>query len=275
MNRSFIILASISTMLCSCHVSKKIQTPVAVIKTDTIAAVITAPAAHASEDSAKFIGELYQAVQHNRIDFTTFSGKIDMDYKDGNGNNYNVNAHVRMYRDSVIWLSITAILGIEGLRVYITPDSVKVLDKQNKVYKARSISFLQELTALPLDLPALQDLLIGNPLFLDAAISAYSRSGTTISLLSTGEFFTNLVTINETDKLIQNSKLDDKDVVRSRSCYLTYADYENKKGASFPQKRTINVTDKVKLEIKMDYKQYDFNEKLSFPFSVPKSYDQN
>ena len=48
--------------------------------------------------------------------------------------NIMINAHFRMYKDSVIWISVTAIFGIEGLRAIITQDSVKILDKQNKCY---------------------------------------------------------------------------------------------------------------------------------------------
>ncbi|HEV7781531.1 MAG TPA: DUF4292 domain-containing protein [Chitinophagaceae bacterium] len=265
-------------LFCSCRSTKKIQTAVA--KKDTAAIVMSLPPDHGKEDSIAFIKEIFQGIGKNYIDFTTFSGKIDLDYEDADGKKYNVNAHVRMYKDSVIWISITAILGIEGLRVLITPDSVKLLDKQNKIYMPRSVSFLQEVTALPLDLATLQDLLLGNPVFLDSNIISYSRSGNTISLQSNGTFFKNLFTIGESDKLVQTSKLDDIDMLRSRTCYLTYSDYEDKKGpdgyrVNFSTKRTIHVAEKKKLDIKMDFKQIDFNEKLSFPFSVPKNYEQN
>ncbi|MDZ4795320.1 MAG: DUF4292 domain-containing protein [Bacteroidota bacterium] len=273
MKRSLLVVVAISLLFSACRSAKKIQGTSPVSNTDT--AVVLLPPAHLKEDSVAFIKDIYKTIISNRIDFTTFSGKIDMDYEDGTGNKYNVNAHVRMYKDSVIWISITAILGIEGLRVFITPDSVKVLDKQNKVYKPRSIAFLREMTALPLDLPALQDLLIGNPVFLDSNISYYNKAGGTITLLSNGAFFKNLLTIGETDKLLQNSKLSDNDLQRNRSCYLTYSDYENKKGVNFPDNRSINVIDKVKLDLKMNFKQYEFNEKLSFPFPVPKNYEVN
>ena len=77
------------------------------------------------------------------------------------------------------------------------------------------------------------------------------------------------------DKLIQSSKLDDNDELRNRTCYLTYEDYENKKGINFSTKRSISVAEKKKLDIKLNFKQYDFNETLSFPFSVPKNYKAN
>jgi hypothetical protein len=128
------------------------------------------------------------------------------------------------------------------------------------------------MTALPLDLYSLQDLLIGNPVFLDSNIVSYSRSQNSISLLSIGEFFKNLLTVSETERQLQSSKLDDLDELRNRTCYLTYTDYENKKGPQFATKRTINVSEKNKLDIRLDFKQYDFNETLSFPFSIPKNY---
>ena len=56
-----------------------------------------------------------------------------------------------MYKDSIIWISVTAIFATEGIRAYITKDSVKLLNKQDKIYTARSVSYLQEITALPLD----------------------------------------------------------------------------------------------------------------------------
>jgi hypothetical protein len=218
---------------------------------------------------------MYKGMLNNHINFTTFSGKMDVDYEDADGKNYNVNAHIRMYKDSVIWVSITAILGIEGLRAYITSDSVKLLNKQDKVYTVKSIAYLQEITSLPLTLSTLQDLLLGNPVFLDSNITTYSKSADIVSLLSTGAFFTNLITITEADKLVQNSKLDDMDKERNISGYLTFDDYEIKKEMRFSTKRSINVVYKKSLNIKMDFKQYDFNEKLSFPFSVPKNYTKN
>ena len=205
-----------------------------------------------------------------------FSAKLDVDYEDADGKKYNnITTHLRMLKDSVIWVSITAILGIEGLRAVITRDSVKILDKQNKIATLRSVSYLQEVTALPLDLHSMQDLIVGNPVFLDSNILSYRKSPGSISLLSLGEFFKNLLTIGEADKQLQSSKLDDLNELRNRTCYLTYSDYEKDDGFTFPTKRTISVAEKKKLDIKMNFKQFKFNETLSFPFSIPKNYKRN
>jgi Domain of unknown function (DUF4292) len=273
-HRFLILVISITGLLSSCHPAKNIQKSVVTKDTvDTIA--VQLPSNHAKEDSVVFIKEMYKGILDNHINFTTFSGKMDVDYEDANGKKYNVNAHIRMYKDSVIWVLVTGTLGIEGLRAYITTDSVKLLNKQDKIYTVRSIAYLQEITALPLTLSTLQDLLLGNPVFLDSNITTYSTSGNTVSLLSSGAFFINLFTITQADKLVQNSKLDDLDKQRNISGYLTFGDYEIKKEMNFSTKRSINIVYKKNLNIKMDFKQYDFNEKLSFPFSVPKNYTKN
>lgn len=267
-----IVYVLLVLMIYSCRSTKKIQS--AIVKIDTLSSPVPVED-RSREDSISFIRNNYDSILRNRIQYTTFSGKIDVEYRDDDGKKYDVNAVVRMYRDSVIWVSVTAILGIEGLRAYITKDSVKLLNKADKIYTARSVSYLQEVTALPLSLTSLQDLLIGNPVFLDSNIISYSRNSGSISLLSLGDFFKNLFTITSDNKLTISSKLDDVEEMRNRTCYLSYDNYEYKKGPNFSTRRSINVSEKKKLDIKLNYKQYEFNETLSFPFTVPKNYTRN
>lgn len=269
---NFILIVIIYGILSSCHSTKKIQQAISKIDTSE---VISAPVVNLHDDTLNFIRENYKHVLKNLISVTTFSAKIDVDYEDASGKKNNVNAHIRMYKDSAIWVSVTGLLGLEGLRALITKDSVRLLDKQNKVYIERSVSYLREITELPLDLPSLQDLLLGNPVFLDSNIISYSQSANSISLLSNGEFFKNLFTMGESDKLMYSCKLDDLDGLRNRTCYLTYVNYENKKGYYFPTERTISVSEKKKMDLKLRFRQYDFNETLSFPFSIPKNYKRN
>lgn len=270
MKASAFLLAAIC-LLASCRSTRKIQTAIA--KKDSVV-IATIDSTKAKRDTMDFIRQTVDRLQAGHINFTTFSAKINVDYQGADGKKYDVNANLRMYKDSVIWISITAIFGIEGLRAYITSDSVKILNKQDKVYTARSVAYLQEMTALPLDLPTLQDILVGNPVFLDSNITSYSKTDNNISLVSTGEWFKHLLTLNAAGR-IENSKLDDTDPSRSRTCNLMYSDYENKKGVDFATKRRITVAERSKLDIKLDFKQYEFNETLSFPFSVPKNYKRN
>ena len=260
-------------LLASCRSTKKIQTAIA--QKDTAATVRVAPPVK-TFDSAAYMSALYRSIDSGRINFKTFSAKIAVDYRDANDKKYDLNVNVRMLKDSVIWMSVNAILGIEGIRLLVTKDSVKMLNKQDKVYTARSIDYLQEITALPLDLTVLQDLIIGNAVFLDSNLVSFSTANdNTITLLSLGKWFKNMVTINEKDKKLLRSKLDDADLSKSRTADLTYNGYESKNGFLFAEKRKITVVEKKKLDVGLEFKQYEFNGEVNFPFSIPKNYKRS
>ncbi len=270
MNRILLIVLLILT-LASCHSTRHIQT--AVVNTDSVKTITVVEPP--KEDTAAIIRENFGKLQAQHISFTTFSGEMDIDYQDGEGKKINVNANLRMYKDSVIWIRISGIFNMEGLRMYITKDSVKILNKQDKVYTERSVAFLQELTDLPLSLTSLQDLLVGNPVFIDSSISSFSRGNNTISLFCVSQFFKNLLTLDGDTHQMQSAKLDDTDDQRNRTCFLGYDDYKSNAGVTFPTKRTIRVSEKKQLDIKLEYKKFNFNEELNFPFSVPKNYKHN
>ncbi len=274
--RFVILLVSITVLAASCRGTRKIQT--AISKSDTVLANATAKdtlKAAEKVDSVALIKEVLAKMNAQHIDFITFSAKLDVDYVGSDGKKENVNAKLQMYKDSIIWVSLTGLLNIEGVRAIVTRDSVKILNKLDKKYTARSVAYLQEVSGLPLDLPALQDLLLGNPVFVDTTALSYSKDNSKVLLLSRGELFKHLLTLTENEHTLIFSKLDDLDTKRNRTSDLSYDNYENKKGVNFSTKRRIAISDKTKLDIKLDFKNYSFNETLSFPFSVPKNYKRN
>lgn len=256
-------------MLFSCRSTKKIQT--AISRKDTTV-VIAPPVIDAHADSVKFMKEAYAAVLKNWIDFQTFSAKVKVDFEGKDGKKSDFNAFLRLRKDSALWISVNVALGIEAFRVLITPDSVKVLNKIDKIVQLRSVSALQEMTQLPFTFTELQNVIIGNPVFLDSTILSYNTDESSVSLFILNEFFRHMLTVNRNNYTLQNSKLDDTDPSRARTCLVVYSDYQQKDNKLFSAFRKITVTEKNKLDIQMEYKQFGFNEELNFPFSIPKNY---
>lgn len=267
----FVLIIALVGILASCRPTRTISKAIA--KKDTTE-VVTHPEIPKT-DTQQLIRVALNKVQQNRIDFRTFNAKVNVDYEGSNGKGYSFNTNVKIYKDSAIWVSANAILGIEAMRLLVTKDSVKLLNKIEKIYTARSIGYLQDITSLPLDLFTLQDLIIGNPVFLDSNIIRYENGNGVISLLSLGQYFRNLITLNESNQSIVRSKLDDADPARSRTADLTYSEYETKRGPLFSTRRQIVVSEKARLDIRLDFKNYNFNEPVEFPFSVPKNYQRN
>ena len=266
-----IIPVFIVAVALSCRSTKKIQT-VITPKPPKDSSVVTEPAVDLRADTIRFIKETYQAIQKNRIDFNTFSAKIKVDFEDKDGKKNDLTAFVRLKKDSILWISVNAVFGIEAFRALITPDSVKILNKLDKVVQLRSVEFLQEMARVPFTFNELQNLLVGNPVYLDSNISSYKSANGLISLISIGDVFKHLLTVNQADYALQNSKLDDINVTRARTCQVIYGDYERKGNVRFSTFRKITISEKNKLDIELKYKQFDFNEELNFPFSIPKNY---
>jgi hypothetical protein len=268
-----VIVFSLSIVLFACRPARKVQKiQQAISKVDTPSVKVSIPKDNKDADSVRFAKEIYKKVLTNKIAFKTFSSKVKVDYT-GAENSDEATAYVRMQKDSVIWLSLRGALGIEGFRVLITKDSVKVMNLLRKTIQLRSISFLQEMTELPFDFNTLQDLIIGNPVFLDSNIVSYkTNANNELLVLMVGPLFKHLVTLDNTDFKILHSKLDDIDVIRNRTCDITFSDYDTGNGFPFSTGRRISVAEKSKLDINLDFKQYSFNQSTTFPFTVPKNY---
>ncbi len=225
-------------------------------------------------DSIVKLKKTVDNLNRNHIDFKTFNAKIKVEYQDNKGKQPDITAIVRIVKDSAIWISLSAtFLNIEVYRVLITKDSVVLLNKQDKEVQYRSLDYLQEVTEIPFDFKTVQDLIVGNPVFMDSTqIISYKQTGDQVWLLNTGKFFKHLLTLSANDFLLQHSKLDDIDVARNRTADITYSGYENKTGVNFSTYREITISEKNKLDIQLNFKQYEFNKDLSVSFNVPKNY---
>jgi outer membrane lipoprotein-sorting protein len=119
----------------------------------------------------------------------------------------------------------------------------------------------------------MQDLVIGNPVFIDSNIVSYKENNNNeLLVLMSGNIFKHLITLDNKDYKVLHSKLDDIDVVRNRTCDITFSDYENGAGVPFSLTRKISVAERSKLDINLEFKQYVFNQPTTFPFSIPKNY---
>lgn len=260
-------------MMAACRPAKKVQGIGNVITTkDTAAAIAIVPnPASGKVDSAKIIGSIVQTLDSQRIDFTHFAAKIKMDY-DGSEGNGQATVNVRMQKDSIIWLSLTGAFGVEGFRVIITQDSVKLMNKLDKIVQFKSIGYLQELTHVPVDFYHMQDIIIGNPMYLDSNIVYYRANEDNLLVLMTGSIFKNLLTLDKQTLRMLHSKLDDVETSKNRTADITFEGYEKVNDFYFSTVRKISVAEKAKLDINLEFKQYSFNEPQTFPFGIPKSY---
>lgn len=213
-------------------------------------------------------------IQKDQIDYQTFSAKIKVDVVTKDGKQPELTAVVRMVKDSAIWISLSAtFLNIEVYRVLVKPDQVILLNKQDKIVQYRTLEYLQEITNLPLDFSSLQNLLVGNVVYFQGPLQSFKKQGNELLLTSVGDVFKHLLVIDSKSFLKIHSKLDDVNEVRNRTASIAYSEYENVNNIHFATYRHITVAEKEKINLKLKFKQVEFNKELSVNFNVPKNYE--
>lgn len=257
--------------LFACRPVKKIQTiNTAITKKDTaqVVQIKTIPVV----DSAMIVKKLLDKIATQKIDFNTLNAKIKVEYSTKD-NNQAATAYVSVKKDSIIFIQLKAtVLGIIAFQVKISPDSVYVINKLDKWIEKRSISYLKESIGIPFDFATLQDLLLGNPIFLDSNIVSYKNMQNQFLILVHGELFKHLITLNKANNTIMHTKLDDIDPLKIRTCDITYDDYVQTTNGYFSNKRNLTISEKSKLDIQLDFKECIFNEPLRYTFAMPKNY---
>lgn len=271
--KQFIFLLSIVLITFSCKTVKKVATiQEAFTKKDTVQTVMIVDAPKV--DSAAIVKDIMRKVAKSKIDFKTFNAKIKVGYESAeNSDTYTVN--ISMMKDSLMYIRILgSFLGIkqEGMQVKVKRDSVFLYKKIGERYvQNRSISYLQEVTQIPFDFSTLQDLIIGNPVFIDSNIVSYKDNDAGLLVLMLGDTFKHLITLGQDDKTIIHSKLDDVDIQRNRTCDITYSSYAPLGSYQFSTYRRVVVSEKSKLDLELDFKEYTINEPLKYTFEIPKN----
>jgi len=266
-----VLLASVFlNVIAGCHSTKKLQTAVNKIDTVLINKNTDTNKVYAGLDTAR---NILGTLDKNKIDFKTFSAKAKVQYEDRNGKQPDFNTFIRLQKDSVLWVSISStFLGIEAFRLYITPDTLIILNKLDKTVEYHPFSYVESIVHIPLDFSLLQNILIGNPVYVGDSIVSYTRTKNYILVGTVGEFFKNLLAVSVANDHLEKIKLDDIDLSKNRTASLLYDSYEKAGDFDFSTYREINVSEKSKVDITILFKQYEFNKELSFPFTIPRNY---
>ncbi len=121
----------------------------------------TAIAYNPSSDSLPATNVMLNSLKEKTILFKEIAvnGRLEANM---NGSENSMQFALRMKQDSVIWLSLKPLLGIEAARIVITRDSVFIADRLNHLFYKRNLQYLQKFlgTAVPFQL--LQDVLLSN-----------------------------------------------------------------------------------------------------------------
>jgi hypothetical protein len=255
MNKSVIMLAALA--LGSCH-----RVPSSSGKlgpgTSTAAATVVTPA----------------GVKATNTNFRYLSGRGKLHFKHGN-TDQSANFNLRVRRDSAIWLS-GSLIGIEGVRALLTPDSVRVVNRFAKTYFAGDYAYLSQLLNVPVSYQQMQAILLGDyQAAPKGALPVVKTEGDNqaVTYPQASLILEQLVSLSS--GRLQQLKVSES--AAQRSLTVGYADFQKPEGAELPFAFTTNVIGQQggteSTSATLNYSKVEVGSgHLDFPFSIPKGF---
>ena len=114
---------------------------------------------------------LYDSLTTHNFNYKTMSAKIKTEFKGNDGTDIGLMITMRAVHDSAIWMSASPALGIEAARILFTRDSIKIMDKIHGEYAVESYKFLNKFSEAEITFDMLQNILTGNPAFLNKELN--------------------------------------------------------------------------------------------------------
>jgi len=210
------------------------------------------------------------AIKAAQTNFNTFSGKAKTKL-DINGSSNDVTLNIRIQRDKKIWVSITAIAGIEVARAMITPDSLLLINKLQSVYLRKPFNYVNKYAGKQVNYKTLESLLIGNAIpELLTEEADFTPAGGNLTLSGNLNEVVFKLILGPDLKVTQTNL---SNQAAGQTLQVANSAFIQATNRVMPSQIDINSTVKdKKIQVNLHYTKTDFDLPLEFPFSIPSRY---
>ena len=215
--------------------------------------------------------KIIENYNNNKNEFSTLYIKSDVQYSDGK-NDQSVTAEIKIKKDQQILVSIK-VLGFIVAKASITPTSVSYYEKISGNYFEGDFSMLSKFLGTDLDYNKIQNLILGRTID-DLGKGKYTESvlDQTYRLDDISDNNIKKSFYFDVEKFFV-TKQEITQVTEERMLQAYYSNQKFYQEAILPSTIQIKTFQKKgNTQIKIDYKTVNFNQELSFPYSVPNGY---
>lgn len=205
---------------------------------------------------------------------------------DDRSNSFSITLKIK--RDSVIWIYISPLLGLEAARVLITGDSLKLMDRINRKYQLADYKYLRDLLRINVNFEILQAMLTGNFFAYrneNKFASVYLEDKYYIlSTLSKHKLKRSLEEKDPNKPVIQDMWIDDEHfrIMRNsvednrinKTMEINYSDFRPTDYGLFPYRCVTDIQADQRIHIDIEYTKLTLGEPQEFPFNIPDSYEK-
>lgn len=250
--------------------------------------------------------KIIRNVIKNYLTYNTLSYRFNGEFSDS-GKTTSFNGTIRIKKDSIIWVSLSVVLGIELARIQITKDSVYFMNKIKDEYFIREIDYISNAFQVDVNFEILQSI-ITNQIFLyaeeDETINerrveevddepdpgVYRK--TFISDTDSNQYVLKtyrkrklkkhikrnrpeiiLQTYHVLPDIYKISNVNINELSEKRELDISYSEFSPIDSVMVPYNLLINIKDKQKfVSLNLEYSKINLNTDISFPFTIPEKY---
>lgn len=210
------------------------------------------------------------------IDFEYFHGKARLVFNDGKKER-EVKAHIRIRKDSVIWMTFT-VIGVQGGKALINKDSITIVSTVDKEYYVFDYASLSRRFNFEVNYQTIQAAFLGNLIFARQDSDRITPGATYNILQQHRETVSLLNYISPTTKKLE--KVEMKEDKTNNSAAIVYTNFQPVGEKTYPFNGFISILYKtatgiVNTTITLEYNKAEVGDKeLKFPFNIPKKYER-
>ncbi|RWY49148.1 DUF4292 domain-containing protein [Mucilaginibacter gilvus] len=216
------------------------------------------------------VAERLAAIRSKQVTFNTFSGKAKTRL-DINGDDNDVTLNIRVNRDQKIWISITAIAGLEVARALITPDSIQVINRFQNLYLKKPFSYIHRYAGRQVNFKTLQSLLVGNAIGeLLNPDAKFTPEGANTGITGNLQGLVYKLLLGPDMKVTQTNLANQ---LAGQTLQVANRVFIQADSRIVPSQIDITSTAPGnRVLVNLRYTQAEFDRVLEYPFSIPKSY---
>ena len=222
-----------------------------------------------SEAPATSKSELYTILIENQPDFSWFTGKGRVRAETDDAA-IGATIHLRMVRDSVIWMSFEK-FGFEMGRALCSPDSIWVIDRLNKEYYSMEFDSTMRSYGAPFSFSDLQSVLAGGTVYVEPLSIETRGADDSVSLRIEGYDLSAEYWFSE-NRVLQKGVLQDR---TGRRVEIENSDYRAVGSSILPFEKYLAMfgfEDSARLRFEFADIQIDVPKSLAF--NIPSHYDR-
>jgi Domain of unknown function (DUF4292) len=216
------------------------------------------------------------SVDVEEIEFGYMHGKARMVYKDDKKER-EVKAHIRVRKDSVIWMTFT-VIGVQGGRALINQDSITIVSTVDKEYYVFDYKELSKRFHFEVNYKVLESAILGNLIQAKSGSDVISQKDSLDIITQSQGDVSIKNSVNRRTKKIQKVEL--LEPTSGNMLKIDYSDFQPLNDRTFPYNNVISVIYKtvngtINNSILVEFNKAEVGDKeLKFPFKIPPKYDR-